>query len=342
MNKKHHSYYFLLSALALSIIIVYFIAKPFLGPLILSAVFAFLFQPIYIKFLSFFKDKESLSAFFTTILVIVLVLVPVFFLGAQIFKESSVMYQSIINESDEGIIVSIERVLNDLRVALKMPIDFHLDFSKLTKQSLEFMIENFGTIFSSLTKILINIFVFLIAFYFFLKDGPKLKNYFVLLSPLDDKNDEFIVSKLKSAISATVKGNLIIGIIQGSLTGLGFAIFGIPNPFLFGSIAIIAAFLPGVGTSLVLTPAILFLFFSGQIVASIGLLTWGIVAVGLIDNFLGPKLISRGMNLHPLSVFIAVLGGIAFFGPLGFILGPLTVSVCIALVDIYISLKEKE
>lgn len=74
---------------------------------------------------------------------------------------------------------------------------------------------------------------------------------------------------------------------------------------------------------------------------AVGLLVWGVVAVGLVDNFLGPKLVGRGMQLHPLAVFIAVLGGLAFFGPLGFILGPLVMSVCLALIDIYAALRKR-
>ena len=101
----------------------------------------------------------------------------------------------------------------------------------------------------------------------------------------------------------------------------------------------ITALVPGVGTALVITPAIIFLFLTGNTFGGVGLLVWGFTAVGLIDNFLGPKIVGRGMQLHPLAVFLAVLGGLAFFGPLGFLLGPLVMSVCVALVDMYSSQK---
>ena len=182
--------------------------------------------------------------------------------------------------------------------------------------------------------------MFLIAFYFFLKDGSKLKDYFVELSPLDDKDDEKIISRLKQAVSATVKGSLSIGLIQGTLTGIGFAIFGVPNAVLWGTVAAVAALIPGVGTALIILPAILFLFVPENTFGAFGLLAWGLLAVGLIDNFLSPRLVGRGMKLHPLLVFISVLGGLAFFGPLGFLLGPLSVSVFLALIDIYFSIKK--
>lgn len=339
MIKNHHSNYFLFLALAGSMVVVYFIAKPFLSPLILAAIFAFLFQPIYKKLLNYLKKRESLAAFFTTIIAVVLVLLPVTFLGIQIFKESSQLYQSLVNEGGGDFVGAIENALNQARSILPIPEDFQIDIGQYVKQGLAFLIENLGAVFSSFAKMLINLLVFLIAFYFLLKDGSKLKNYLVVLSPLEDTDDEFIVSRLKTAVSAAVKGNLTIGLIQGVLTGIGFAIFGVPNAVLWGSVAVISAFLPGIGTALVITPAIIFLFITGNTFGAIGLLVWGVTAVGLVDNFLGPRLVGRGMQLHPLMVFIAILGGLAFFGPLGFLLGPLAMSVCLALIEIYASLK---
>lgn len=341
MDKNQYSYYFLLLALGASCLIVYFIAKPFLGPLILAAVFAFLFQPIYQKFLHYLKKRESLAALATTVLAIILIIIPIALLGTQIFRESSQLYQSLVSEGG-GFKESIRDIIGRVRAVLPFPEDFELDFGQYAKQGLEVLIQNFGAVFSSFAKILLNAFVFLTAFYFFLKDGSRLKNYFVTLSPLDDADDEFIVSRLKAAVSAAVKGNLAIGLIQGALTGIGFTIFGVPNAALWGGVAAVAAFLPGIGTALVITPAIIFLFLTGNTFGGIGLLIWGVTAVGLVDNFLGPKLVGRGMQLHPLVVFIAILGGMAFFGPLGFLLGPLAMSVCLALIDIYSSLKVRE
>jgi predicted PurR-regulated permease PerM len=342
VNKNQNPHYFLLFALGALCLVVYFIARPFLGSLILAAVFAFLFQPIYQKHLRFLKEREGLAALATTIIAIIVIIVPISFLGTQIFKESNQLYQSLIREETEGLLGLIENIANQVRMVFPIPEEFKLNFNQYARQGLEVLIQNLGTVFSSIVKILLNTFVFLIAFYFFLKDGRKLKNYFVALSPLSDSDDELILLRLKSAVSAAVKGNLAIGLIQGVLTGIGFAIFGVPNPVLWGGVAAVAALLPGIGTALVTAPAIIFLFFTGNTFGGIGLLIWGITAVGLVDNLLLPKLVGHGMQLHPLAVFIAVIGGLAFFGPLGFLLGPLVISVFLTLIDIYFSLKTRE
>ncbi len=337
MKNNQPPNYFLFLCLAVSLIIVYFIFQPFLASLILASVFAFIFQPIYKKLLSITKKREGLSALATTFLAIVIAIVPLAFLGSLVLKESTELYQTLVKGENGGLVGTLKLVAENLRNFL--PNTFNLDINQYATQGLESLILNLGAIFSSFAKILLNTLVFLIAFYFMLKDGGRLKDYFILLSPLDDKDDEMIVKRLESAVLATVKGSLTIGLIQGALTGLGFALFGVPSPALWGSTAAIAALIPGVGTSLVIIPAIFYLLLTGNTVAGIGLLAWGLTAVGLIDNFLGPRLLGRGMHLHPLVVFLAVLGGLAFFGPLGFLLGPLAISLCLALIDIYLSLK---
>lgn len=335
--KNQQPNYFLFLCLAVSLIVVYYIFRPFLASLVLASIFAFIFQPVFRKLLTITKNRESLSALITTFIAIIIAIVPMAILGTLVLKESTELYQTLIKGENGGLIGTIRLAAENLRNIL--PVNFDLDINQYAKQGLESLILNLGDIFSSFAKILINTLVFLISFFFLLKDGGRLKNYFVILSPLDDKDDEMIVKRLESAVLATVKGSLTIGLIQGALSGLGFALFGVPSPALWGSVAAIAALIPGVGTSLILVPAIFYLLLTGHTLAGLGLLAWGLTAVGLIDNLLGPKLIGRGMHLHPLIVFLAVLGGLSFFGPLGFLLGPLAISLCLALIDIYLSLK---
>jgi predicted PurR-regulated permease PerM len=340
MDENKHSHYFLLLALGASCLIVYFIAEPFLGSLVLAAVFAFIFQPIYQRFLHYLNGKESMAAFATTFLATIIIIMPIVFLGTQIFKESSQLYRYMTNGGG-AFEASVQNVVDQFRITFSIPPELEIDLNQYAKYILGLVVKNMSVLFSSFVKILLSVFVSLVAFYFFLKDGGRLKKYFIELSPLNDRDDEFIVSQLELSVSAVIKGNLTIGLIQGLLTGIGFTIFGVPNAVLWGGVASVAAFIPGVGTSLVIAPAVIFLFFTGNAFNSVGLLAWGSTAVGLIDNFLAPKLVGRGMKLHTLAVFIAVLGGITFFGPLGIILGPLAVSVCLALIDIYFSLRNK-
>lgn len=341
MTERKQLFYFLLLCLFGALALAYFIFQPFLNPLILAAVAAFLFQPLYKKSLKLTGGKQSLAALITTILAIIIVVLPVTFLGIQIFNESKQLYTALASGGVDSFIKMIEQTAGRLHAFLPIPEDFKIDFDQYARQATDLLVQNLGAAFSSLAKILLDLLVFLMAFFFLLKDGRELKNYFVAISPLNDTDDELIVSRLKRAVSSVVKGSLSISLIQGTLTGIGFALFGVPNPVLWSIVAAVAALIPGIGTALVITPAIFFLFFTGSTIGAIGLLIWGVTAVGLIDNVLGPRLIGRGMQLHQLTVFLAVLGGLTLFGPIGFLLGPLVISLCLTLIDIYFSLRTR-
>lgn len=119
-------------------------------------------------------------------------------------------------------------------------------------------------------------------------------------------------------------------------------LFAVPGAAFLGVLTAIGALVPGVGTAAVILPIVLFLFLSGNVGSGIGLLCWGIVAVGLIDNLLGPRLVGRGLRIHPFFVLVSVLGGVTIFGPFGFIIGPMVLALLFAFLDLYKLLILKE
>ena len=122
---------------------------------------------------------------------------------------------------------------------------------------------------------------------------------------------------------------------------LGLAIFAVPSPALWGMVAVVASLIPAIGAGVIILPAAIYLFIASGPIFGLGILLWGALIVGLIDNLLRPKLIERGIHIHPLLILFSVLGGIGFFGVTGFLLGPLILSLLFALLDIYPILIEK-
>lgn len=332
MNKIQPYFFFIL--LAATLILSFFIFRPFLQTLVLAAVAAIIATPLYRKFASKTPSYPGFAAFLTILVIIIFALVPLTFLGVQIFNEAVNLYGSL--ASGDSLSSSFHSAISRIQETLGTNIDVGM----YLRQGLVSVIENLNTIFSSIAKLLIGLFVFVISLYYFLKEGTAMRRSLIAISPLSDTEDETIIKKLSQAVNSVVKGNLTIALIQGILTGIGFAIFGIENPVLWGTVAAFAALIPGVGTSLILAPAIVFTFIAGDTFSAVGLLIWGVVAVGLVDNFLGPRLIGRGTRMHPLAVLLAVLGGIALFGPVGFLIGPLTLSFLYALLDIYSSSRK--
>jgi len=342
MNHQKSELYFLLILLVGIFILTFFIFKPFLYSLFLAMVLATVFEPVYKKALTITRERRNLAALLTTAAVLIIVVVPITFLGIQIFQEATRLYSSL---NSNGGAIDFSRGLGDMVQNLKkffpVPTEFSIDVNQYAKQGLNWLLQHLGPLFTNITKAMVGIFIFLVALYYLFKDGQKLKRIVVALSPLQDFYDETILNKLKLAINSIVKGNLVVAFVQGILTAVGFTIFGVPNAALWGSVAAITALIPGIGTALVLLPAILYLYFSGETLFAVGLLLWGMTAVGLVDNFLGPKLASYGMRLHPFLILLSVLGGIGFFGPLGFLLGPLVLSLLFALLEIYLAISKE-
>ncbi len=342
MTNRKPQFYYLLALLLGTILLVFFIFRPFFFSIIIAMVFAVVFQPVHKRVLRITRERRSVAALITTVIIVIIILVPVILLGMQIFNEAQLLYVSITEGGGkDNLFNTVRKLAFYIQRFIPAQIKFSANFDQYLKQGLDWLVRHLGDIFSNFAKILLDFFIFLTALYYLLKDGKRLKKTFVNFSPLADTDDEKIFNTIESAINSVIKGNLMVAVIQGALTMAGFAVFGVPNAVLWGSVTAIAALIPGVGTSLVLIPAILFLFLNGKYLSGFGLLAWGAGAVGLIDNFIGPKLVGRGMQTHPFIILISVLGGIGFFGPIGFLLGPLTMSLLFAFFEIISSVKSQ-
>ncbi len=338
MSYQKSELYFLITLLAGMSILTFFIFEPFLYALILAVIFATVFAPVHKRILSGFNKKRGISALVATAFVVVIIVVPVTFLSTQIFQEATSLYASLVsNGGTAGLLKMTEDVVRGIGIPF-LPAD-SLNFGQYMEQGLSFLIEHLGTIFSNLAKIIAGIVVLFIALYYLFKDGMELRRSVIELSPLSDAYDETIFRKLELAINSVVRGSISVALVQGLLTAIGLFIFGVPNPILWGSVATVTALIPGVGTSIVLIPSIAFLFFTGSQAGAMGLLIWGVVAVGLVDNILGPKIVGTGAKLHPFLILLSILGGIGFFGPIGILFGPLSLALLFAFLEIYSTIR---
>jgi predicted PurR-regulated permease PerM len=333
INNKTQYHFFLFLFIAVAVLL-FFIFRPFLTPLVLALSFAIVFEPVYVRISKMVGGKESIAAVITVAIVILIVLVPVVLIGTLLFNEARSLYITLINQgAGTGVLAHTVNVLQ--KYVHKFSPTTTIDISEYARHSLEWVVLNLNTFFSSFLKIALSLLIMIFSLFYLLRDGKRLKRAYIRLSPLTNEYDESILTKIASAIASVIKGSLIIAVIQGILAAIGLYLFGIPNPIIFGVAAMIASLIPGIGTTLVMGPVIIFLFLSGQINAGIGLLIWQIAVVSLIDNFLSPHLIERGLKVHPFFILISVLGGLALFGPIGFILGPVVLAFFFALLDIY-------
>ncbi len=336
MNYKNFQIYFFLGILAVVFLVVILMFLPYLSSLVIAATLAIIFEPVHNRIFKIVRRQKILAALITILAMLVIVLVPITFFGIKVFNQAQNLYLQVSAkntnlDSLDQISVSFEKKINSLFPKLGFSFDINESIEKFFK----WFFQNIGPIFSSIAQIFTNFLLSLIALYYIFKDGQRLKATLFRLSPLNDDHNNEIFAKLKNAIGSVIRGSITVAVIQGVLAGVGFTIFGVPNAALWGFVTVVAALIPIVGTAAILAPAIGYLFLFGNPMAAVGLLIWGMTAVGLIDNFLGPKLIERSVKIHPFLILLSVLGGMSFFGPIGFLAGPLAIALLFALFNLY-------
>ncbi len=324
-------------ALALLLAIFY----PFLGMLSLAVTLAIVFTPLHNDLLRHLKNSPSLASLITIGFIIILVILPLSFLIYSTFDELQAFFTTYVSNNTTPQLSSISTLTGYLK-------DFHsrylpwlvINFEAIKNMLATWIFSNLSTIFSSVVKLIFEAFIMVIVLFYLFKDGAMLKNRFLDIIPLARDDGEKIVARVRLTISSVVKGSLLTAILQGLAVAIGFAIFNIPQPIFWGMIASVGAVIPMVGAAIVTIPGVLYLFLLGDYSIAIGLGIWCLLLVHTIDNIVAPKFVGRGVKIHPLFIFLSVLGGLAFFGPVGFILGPVVLSFCLALLEIYASLMK--
>lgn len=324
-----HFFYILFAAV---FVFCCFIFKPFFVIVVIGASLAVVFHPLFMWIRTNIAHGISwLAALLTTLLFIIILGVPLFFIGSQVLHEGQDFYQSI--QEDGGAGRYLDSVTSSISYVVPQAGD--IDLKTATADIIKSFTGSIASIFTTTLHTIFSFLLVILSLFYFLKDGEKWKRYIVKVSPLADLHDKRILVMLEHAVSGIMKGYLLVALIQGTMLGIGLWIFGVPNPVLWGVLAGIASVVPSIGTAIVAIPAILFLLTTSGTGAAIGLSIWSLVLVGTIDNLLNPIVLGKKVSLPPLIILFAVLGGIALMGPAGIIIGPLSVSLLYTLIIIY-------
>lgn len=303
---------------------------PFLTPLALAGIVSILVYPVYKKILKTIKS-DSVASLVTIALLVILILAPLAIITNQIISEAQNLYSSVTS----GDSISVDFITTKIEVAVQKYVpDFKFNTREYLSSFASWIVDRLGGIFSGTLDLVVKFALSIVALFYFLRDGDQFKKQIIALSPLSDDKDKFISDSLKASINSVLMGSLAVALVQGVLSGIGFALFNVPNATLWGTVAGVAALVPGIGTALVWIPAVIYLFFYGSTGIWIAQLVWSVVLVGLIDNFLAPFIINKGVNIHPLLILFSILGGLQFFGAEGFLLGPIVVGLLFALIRI--------
>lgn len=346
MNFSKFKSFIFFAALAIVSIVFLYIIRPFFYPIFWAAVIAGIFYPVWKKINSKIK-RPNIASLLTILLVLVIIILPVTILSSLVLKESINLYSSI--TSNQGPIVNtVQGVfswIKDNPITDKLNIDEAQVTAKLTEGAT--MATNaILTVAKNITQnsltFLVMFIIMIYTLFFFLKDGSRMLKRLSHLSPLGDKHEAIMYKKFTSTARAVLKGTLIIGAIQGALTGLLFYVVGIEGVLIWTVITALFSIIPGFGSYVIWLPAALIMFALGNFWQGITILLVGGFLISTIDNFLRPILVGNDTQMHPLFILLSTLGGLLVFGISGFIIGPIITALLLALWEIYEQYYRKE
>ena len=340
--------YFLLGVLLLLIFILFFFVSSFLGTLFVAAVIVSIIYPLHRLLNKKVHIPRAISAFVTLILIAVLIVAPLTLFFFAIVEQAGGAYSTVsryINEliaSDFDVFPILSKYPQAQKwveelIALNpiSPQDLFSMIGDLVGSITTVLVEQTTNILKQATVIVLHTIIFVLALYFFVRDGEKIVDYTKSLIPLSEKYREELFVKIKNLMHAIVFGIFGAALVQGFLVWLAFMIVDINSPAFWGALAGMFSPIPYVGPAVIWLPAAIMLLINGNLVAGIFLLIWGMVVVGLSDNIVKPLVIGTSTALHPFAVLIVILGGVFAFGLKGLIFGPLILTLTLAFLHIY-------
>jgi len=338
-NSRLSKTFLIVLVIGISVVFVAMI-RNFLMTILLAAIFSGLSHPLYNRFVRWFRGRRALASLVTLLLLFILVFVPLLSVLGIVASQALSVSEKIspwvaeqLSQPDE-----LAHYLEDL--------PFYDKIEPYREQILTKAAQLLGTIssfvinsLSSATKgtvtFLFHLFLMLYAMFFFLMDGDKVLRKILYYMPLGHEDETRMLDRFTSVTRATIKGTLIIGILQGGLAGLALWVVGIGGALFWATLMTVLSIIPGIGTALVWAPAAIILIASGHAVKGIGLALFCGLIVGSVDNVLRPRLVGHDTQMPDLLIMFSTLGGIILFGVVGFIIGPIVAALFVTVWDIY-------
>lgn len=337
-RKQQIRWWILLFTTAIALYLCWLMVKPFSGVIAWATVLVIVFYPVH-KRIERRLNRPALSAMVSCALVILVILVPIALITFAVVKELTGAMQNL-----QAAINYVLDPTSPMTGPILNRVSQFVDVSQL--QSEEYLLQQLkgmsGSIagqtlgfLGGLASIVVQMFFVIFTMYYFFKDGDKIAGAVRDALPLNRTQANRVMERTRDVIDASVYGVISIAIIQGALGGLAFWVLGLRSAIIWAVAMAFLSMVPTLGAFLVWVPAAIYLALSGHWVKAILLTLWGTLVIGMIDNFLRPKLVGSRTRLHELLIFFAVLGGLNVFGVLGVVLGPVVLAITLAVVEVF-------
>jgi predicted PurR-regulated permease PerM len=313
--------------------------RDFLMALLLAAIFSALANPLYRKILDKVGGREAVAAVITLVILILGVLVPALALIQIASTQATQLIRDIVS-----FVSDLDTNVSGFSVPDWMPFRDDIQnaapqlatkVGDLVGKLASFFVSSLSTVTRGTASFFLNLFIMVYAMGYFLREKTSVLFQLMRYSGLPPAFQEHLVDRVVSISRATIKGTLLIGIAQGALGGIGFWVVDIPGAVFWGAVMMIASIIPGIGPALVWVPAVIYLISTGETVSAIGLGLWCGLVVGTIDNIMRPALVGKDTQMPDLIVLVSTLGGLAMFGAVGLIIGPVIAGLFLTMWELF-------
>lgn len=347
LNARMEEKSFILLLTLVSVAFVWLLL-PFYSAVFWATILAILFRPMQKRLVHLLRGRRGLAALFSLLVIVLMVILPVTLLTSMLIQEGRDLYASL-RSGDMNLAGYFEQVVN----ALPEPVQnllarFGMTDYTYVQEQLSEVGRDAGQLLASQAfslgqgtfQFFISFFVMLYLLFFLLRDGPRVAEGVKRAIPLGPIYKQHLFARFTAVVRATVKGNVLVAMVQGALGGLIFWILGLQGALLWGVVMAVLSLLPAVGAGLIWGPVAIYFLATGELVPALILTAYGVIVIGLADNMLRPILVGKSLKLPDYVILIATIGGLVLFGINGFVIGPLIAALFISAWSLFADARE--
>jgi predicted PurR-regulated permease PerM len=330
MNDEDFRKFTTIFVLLALVVLAFFLLKPILISIILGIILAFIFLPLYNLTVRLFKSR-NFSAFLMCILLILLIVLPIWYLAPIVINQSIKFYMA---SQQIDLITPFKTMFPSFFQSEQFSAEIGSAIQSFVTKATNSMMNSFSNFILNFPTIFLQFLVVFFTFFFVLKDSRGLISYVQSLLPFPKEVERKLFTSTKSITMSILYGQVVIGIFQGIIAGLGFFIFKVPNALLLTVLAVIAGILPIIGTAIIWVPVAIYFIIAGNTFSAVGIAIFGLIST-IVESFLRPIWVARATKVNSSVLLIGMIGGLFMFGILGLILGPLILSYLLIVLEIY-------
>jgi predicted PurR-regulated permease PerM len=329
------------------LVLNFVVFRHFLVDVIVAASVAAMLGPVYDRLTRALRGQRSIAAGIMVALVTLIILLPLLSYGVLLGNQAVDLFASIrpyLQPENLRELLTQKLPLRypwlaDVRDWLRLDLPGQTTGMEFISPALSQIASGANRLIqgavAGLTSALLDLILFLLTLFFILRDGNKLGKELRSISPVSNERANEVYDQLARTVKGVLYAMVVVPVSQGILAMIGFSLFGLPSPLFWGTMLIFGAIIPGIGSPLVWVPAAVYLLFTGPLWQGLGLLAYGTLVISTSDNIIKPILLRGTAQIHPLLAFFAILGGILSFGAVGFLVGPLILSLMLSVIRIY-------